>query len=167
MTKRERQMQSMLNYYGIDMGGQKDERLNKRDLKQFLDNINNSYDSQTVGEIFKKIRDKLKDNEEQNEEDKDPFFDSLKKDEEKTTDEELNGDFPIDFNSLSNRRIGYNDPEMQNFGFMNLNPDIEKFISWISDTLYSADHKVTITEENGVTIVKLEKIKKKRGGRKK
>jgi hypothetical protein len=56
---------------------------------------------------------------------------------------------------------------MQNFGYMNLNPEIEKFITWISDLLYSADHKVVITEEGNITNVRLEKIKKKRGGRKK
>jgi hypothetical protein len=56
---------------------------------------------------------------------------------------------------------------MQNFGFMNLNPEIEQFITWVSDLLYSADHRVVISEEGEVTHIRLEKIKKKRGGRKK
>jgi hypothetical protein len=50
---------------------------------------------------------------------------------------------------------------------MNLNPEIEQFITWVSDLLYSADHRVVISEEGEVTHIRLEKIKKKRGGRKK
>jgi hypothetical protein len=73
----------------------------------------------------------------------------------------------MDMNQFSNKNFGFGSNEMQNFGYMNLNPEIEKFITWISDLLYSADHKVVITEEGNITNVRLEKIKKKRGGRKK
>jgi hypothetical protein len=165
MTNREKQMKSMLNYYGIDTGGDRDEKLSKREQKKFLDNLNANYDAHTVHDILSKIKDKFKDKNKDQEESEDPFFDSLKSNEEESDREP----FPKDPNLFSDRRIGYNDPEMQNFGFMglNLNPEIEKFITWISDLLYSADHKVIITEDGNVTNVRLEKIKKKRGGRKK
>jgi hypothetical protein len=153
----------MLNYYGIDMTSVKDEKMNKKEQRDFLDTFNRNYDSYAVQDILKKVRDKLKDNLDNPEENDDPFFNNLKKDEE-----DSGRDFPLDPNDFSDRRIGYNNPEMQNFGFMNLNPEIEKFISWVSDLLYSADHKVVISEEGGnITHIRLEKIKKKRGGKKK
>ena len=163
MTNREKQLKSMLNYYGIDMAPVKDEKMNKKEQKNFLDTFNRNYDVYAVQDILKKVRDKLKDKLDNPEENDDPFFNNLKKDEE-----ESDGDtFPKDPNASSNRKIGYNDPEMQNFGFMNLNPEIEQFITWVSDLLYSADHRVVISEEGEVTHIRLEKIKKKRGGRKK
>ena len=158
MTNREKQIQSMLNYYGIDMGGTRDEKMNKTQKKKFLDTFNGNYDAQTVQDILQKVRDKLKgniDNTENFDEEKDPFFDSLKESSQDNKDET----FPIDMNSLS-KNFGMS----QAFG---MNPDIENFINWLSDTLYSADHKVIITEEGGITNIRLEKIKKKRGGRKK
>ena len=163
MTNREKQLQSMLNYYGIDMTSVKDEKMNKKEQRDFLDTFNRNYDSYAVQDILKKVRDKLKDNLDNPEENDDPFFNNLKKDEE-----DSGRDFPLDPNDFSDRRIGHNNPEMQNFGFMNLNPEIEKFITWVSDLLYSADHKVVISEEGAnITHIRLEKIKKKRGGRKK
>jgi hypothetical protein len=163
MTAREKKLKSMLNYYGIDMAPVKDEKMTKKDQKNFLDTFNRNYDTYAVQDILKKIKDKLKNNLDNPEENDDPFFKNLNKE-----DEESGEHFPMDPNSKSDRRIGYNDPEMQNFGFMDLNPEIEKFISWVSDLLYSADHKVVISEEGGnITHIRLEKIKKKRGGRKK
>jgi hypothetical protein len=146
------------------MGPVKDEKMTKLEKKKFLDTFNQNYDVYAVQDILKKVRDKLKDKlDNPDEENEDPFFKNLKKD-----DEESDNGFPIDPNTFSNKNLGWNNPEMQNFGFMNLNPEIEKFISWISDLLYSADHKVIISEEGkDITHIKLEKIKKKRGGRKK
>jgi hypothetical protein len=163
MTKREKQIESMLNYYGIQMSGDRDEKMTKKDQKNFLDRLNSNYDAHMVQDILSKISDKFKNKKDDfDEENDDPFFKNLNKD-----SGEFDNPFPMDPNSHSDRRIGYNDNEMQNFGFGSLNPEIEKFIGWISDLLYSADHKVTITEEGGITNVRLEKIKKKRGGRKK
>jgi hypothetical protein len=163
MTNREKQIESMLNYYGIQMSGDRDEKMTKKDQKNFLDRLNSNYDAHMVQDILSKISDKFKNKKDDfDEENDDPFFKNLNKD-----SGEFDNPFPMDPNSHSDRRIGYNDNEMQNFGFGSLNPEIEKFIGWISDLLYSADHKVTITEEGGITNVRLEKIKKKRGGRKK
>jgi|LakMenE01Jun11ns_1017448.scaffolds.fasta_scaffold9845290_3 hypothetical protein len=164
MTNREKQLKSMLNYYGIDMLPVKDEKMTKKDQKNFLDTFNRNYDVYAVQDILKKVRDKLKDKLDNPEENDDPFFKNLKKDEELDD----NTSFPLDMNSLSKFRHPLDNSEMQNFGFMNVNPEIEKFITWVSDLLYSADHKVVISEEGAnITHIRLEKIKKKRGGRKK
>ena len=159
MTNREKQLKSMLNYYGIDMIPVKDEKMTRQQTKDFLDRLNNSYDAQTVSDIFNKIRDKFNQNmDNPDEENNDPFFDSLKKEEQDSENH-----FPLDMNSFSDRRIGYSDKDNL-FGF---NPDIERFIGWVSQLLYSADHKVVISDEGDTTHIRLEKIKKKRGGRKK
>lgn len=162
MTKREKQIQSMLNYYGINIGGTRDEKMTKTEKKKFLDSFNGHYDAQTVQDILSKIKDKFKNNKPlENEESDDPFFDKLRE----KSDEEPTPPFPIDLNSLSGRRIGYDDFKHP-LGF---NPDIENFIDWLSDLLYSADHKVVIkeSEDGQTTYIELQKIKKKRGGRKK
>ena len=155
----------MLNYYQIDLGGSKDEKMTKREQKKFLDTLNSSYDAQTMQDILSKIKDKIKGNKPPDEESDDPFFDSIKGQSDDETPMPEN-QFPLDMNSISkafgSMPIGGKLP----FG---MNPDIEKFINWISDTLYSADHKVVIKESDDgqITYIELQKIKKKRGGRKK
>lgn len=164
MTKHERQIKSMLNYYGIDMGGRIDEKMSKRDQKKFLDNLNANYDTQTVQDILQKVRDKFKGNKPPEESD-DSFFDNIKPE----SDEEINlpeNPFPLDMNSISKAFGNIQSDGKNQFGF---NPEIEMFINWLSDLLYSADHKVVIkeSEDGQTTNIELQKIKKKRGGRKK
>lgn len=160
MTKHERQMKSMLNYYQIETGGGKDEKMSKRDQKKFLDNLNAAYDTYAVQDILSKIKDKIKGNKPQDEESDDPFFDNIKSksDEETPTPE---NPFPLDMNAIS-KAFGGKMP-------FDMNPEIEMFINWISDLLYSADHKVVIKEsDDGLTThIELQRLKKKRGGRKK
>jgi protein-arginine kinase activator protein McsA len=71
----------MLNYYGINTGGNRDEKMTKTEKKSFLDRLNGNYDAHTVHDILGKIRDKFNDkNKDQDEEESDdPLFDSLKK----------------------------------------------------------------------------------------
>lgn len=159
MTKRERQIKSMLDYYQIDMSNGKDEKMNKREQKKFLDNLNANYDAHTVHDIFSKIKDNFKNNRpEEDEESDDPFFDSLKKDSDKSKKD----DFQFDPLFPTNDKLG----QWGKGSFGPINPEIEKFLDWMTDLLYSADHKVTITEEGDITNIKLQKIKK-RGGKKK
>ena len=166
MTKHERQIKSMLNYYQIDTGGSKDEKMSKREQKKFLDNLNTAYDAQTVQDILSKIKDKIKGNKpKEDEESDDPFFDSIKggSDEETPTPE---NPFPLDMNSIAK---AFGAPSLGGKNPFGLNPDIEMFINWLSDLLYSADHNVVIKESDDgkTTFIELQKIKKKRGGRKK
>lgn len=164
MTKHERQIKSMLNYYQIDIGGSKDEKLSKREQKKFLDNLNENYDAQTVQDILQKVRDKIKGNKPKDEESDDPFFDSIKGSSEEENSPE--NPFPIDMNSISRAFSNIPHGGKNPFG---MNPEIEMFINWLSDLLYSADHKVVIKEsDDGLTThIELQRLKKKRGGRKK
>lgn len=157
MTKYEKKIQSMLSYYQIDMVGGKDEKMTKKDQKKFLDTLNANYDAYTIQDIMSKIKDKFKDSRKEDEESDDPFFDSLK---DKTEDKD--DLFPQDLNSLSGKKF---DQNKLPFG---MNPEIEMFINWLSDLLYSADHKVIVRESDDgqTTNIELQKIKKK-GGRKK
>ena len=82
MTNSEKQIKSMLNYFQIDTGGKKDEKMTKRDQKAFLDRLNANYDAHTVHDLLSKIKDKLKDNKPEDEESDDPFFDKLKNESE-------------------------------------------------------------------------------------
>jgi hypothetical protein len=160
MTKRERQLKSMLNYFEIDMGGTRNEKMTKQDAKNFFDKFNSIYDGYTVEEIVKKIRDKQTDDID-NEEDKDPFFDSLKDEADGKSD---TGDKQNPF--FNNFKPPFDFGSRQPQG-LNINPEIEKFLDWMTDLLYSADHKVVISEEGNITHIKLQKIKSKRGGKKK
>jgi hypothetical protein len=164
MTNYENKMKSMLNYYQIDIGGVKDEKMTKRNQKKFLDNLNANYDAHTINDLLSKIKDKIRDNKPKDEESDDPFFDKLKEGSESDFSN-LNDTFPKDMN-MPPKGFGSGgiDDGILPFG---MNPDIENFINWLSDLLYSADHAVTITEKGDVTNIKLEKLKKKRGGRKK
>lgn len=158
MTKYEKKIKSMLSYYQIDMTGGKDEKMSKKDQKKFLDTLNTNYDTHTVQDMLSKIKDKLKDSrKEEDEESDDPFFDSLR-----DKNEDKDDLFPQDLNSLSNKKF---DKNKLPFG---MNPEIEMFINWLSDLLYSADHKVIVRESDDgqTTNIELQKIKKK-GGRKK
>ena len=165
MTNGEKQLRSMLNYYQIELGGNKDEKMSKREQKKFLDNLNSAYDAYAVQDILSKIKDKIKGNKPPEEESDDPFFDSIKG----QSDDEPNAPenpFPLDMNSISKAFSNIPNNGKMPFG---MNPEIEMFINWLSDLLYSADHKVVVREsDDGLTTnIELQKIKKKRGGRKK
>lgn len=158
MTKRDRYIKSMLNYYEINVGGTRDEKMNSKDRKDFIDRLNENYDLHTVQDLLGKIRDKFSQRSEDQDEERDPFFDSLK-----NNDENKKDDLPFPHLPFSMP------PDMMGFHKSNqfgVNPEIEKFLDWLTNLLYSADHKVIISENGDVTNIKLQKIKK-RGGRKK
>lgn len=148
MTKREKQMKAMLNYFEIDMGSLRDEKMTKKALTKFLDDINLAYDKYTIQDTLKNIKDKLSKKFDENEEEKEDDF--------------LNAAFD-DMDSVNKNEAS--DASKFPFAF---NPEIEKFMSWLYNVLYSADHKVTIKESDDgkTTHIELTKIQKK-GGRKK
>jgi hypothetical protein len=161
MTKRERQLKSMLNYFEIDMGGTRNEKMTKRDAENFFDKFNSIYDGYTVEELVKKIRDRQPDDID-DEKNNDPFFDSLK---DETGDKDGTSGVGKNQNPFFNNfKPPFDFGSMQPPG---INPEIEKFLDWMTDLLYSADHKVVISEEGNITHIKLQKIKSKRGGKKK
>lgn len=146
MTKRERQLNSMLNYFEISTGGSKDETMTKTERKKFTDSINAAYDGAVIDELISKIKGKVDDgisNE-------DGFLDGGEEDD--------NSDFfPEDLAASYGDNGGHKKQKKS--------PEIEEFLNWLSGLLYSADHKVTVTtDKNGTTRIKMEQIKK--GGKK-
>ena len=152
MTKQERKLKSMLNYYEVNLGGKKDEKMTKKALSRFLDNFNQLYDFYTLQEIMKKIKDKRK--EELGDEDERDDFMMPSKDEEDDTFENEMMKNPEDFfgkNNLKGKDKNFNDP---------IDTDINKFLKWLTMVLYSGDHSVIITEDKGGINIRLVKINK-------
>ncbi len=155
MTKQEHKLKSMLNYYEVDLSGGKDERMSKKELNKFLDNLNQIYDFYTLQEIMKKIKDKRKE-ELDDDEDKDDFMLPLK-DEDQTEKDTFENEMmknPEDFfgkKDLTDKNKNFNDP---------IDTDINKFLKWLTMILYSGDHSVIITEDKTGINIKLVKINK-------
>ncbi len=155
MTKQEHKLKSMLNYYEVDLSGGKDERMSKKELNKFLDNLNQIYDFYTLQEIMKKIKDKRKE-ELDDDEDKDDFM-LPAKDEDQTEKDTFENEMmknPEDFfgkKDLTDKNKNFNDP---------IDTDINKFLKWLTMILYSGDHSVIITEDKSGINIKLVKINK-------
>ena len=159
MTKQERKLKHMLNYFEISSKGSKDEKLNKKEITKFLDTFWRMYDLLTVQEIVDKIKQKRKD------ETPSPFDNE---------DEDFNDDFNEDFNddlilpsdentddtifnkeTKSNKSdTHFNDP---------ISTDINKFLRWLTLVLYSGNHSVIISEDKSGMYIKLIKINKDKG----
>lgn len=143
MTKQERKLQSMLNYFEVDLNGKKDEKLSKKELSSFLYKFNQMLDFQILQEILQKLKEKRDSGEpdEFEDEDYDPMIPPKKSNTEN-----------LDFNSLSNNKSdNLNNP---------IDGDINKFLKWLTLILYSGDHSVIITEDKGGINIRLVKINK-------
>jgi len=153
MINQNRKIKSMLNYYQIDIGGIKSEKMTKNKREEFLDRFNNNYDTYTLQDIMDKIRDKFSDMPTANPEDEM----DLSKNMEDVDDIFGNLDdlAPIDDEEIENKINPFDKKQSK---------EIDRFINWISSVLYSANHKVIITEDGLTTNIKLIKIK---GGTKK
>ena len=108
MTKHEKKLKSMLNYYEIDLKGKKSEKLSSKDLTRFIDKFNRNYDVNVISEIISK----LKGEENHNPEDDDQvdyFLDNSDlEDDELNTDKNL--DKPIENKNLNHLTKNNNDP---------------------------------------------------------
>ena len=152
MTKQERKLKSMLNYYEVNLGGKKDEKMTKKALSRFLDNFNQLYDFYTLQEIMKKIKDKRKEDLGDDDE-RDDFMMPPKDEEEDTFENEMMKN-PEDFfgkNNLKGKDKNFNDP---------IDTDVNKFLKCLTMILYSGDHSVIITEDKGGINIRLVKINK-------
>lgn len=145
MTKQERRLQSMLNYFEVDLSGKKDEKMSKKELTSFLYKFNQMLDFQILQEILQKLKEK-RDNGEMDEfEDENEDYDPMIPPKKNNTEN-------FDFNSLSNNKSdNLNDP---------IDGDINKFLKWLTLLLYSGDHSVIITEDKNGINIKLVKINK-------
>lgn len=149
MTKHEKKLKSMLNYYEIDLKGKKSEKLSSKDLTRFIDKFNRNYDVNVISEIISK----LKGEENHNPEDDDQvdyFLDNSDlEDDELNTNKNL--DKPIENKNLNDLTKNNNDP---------VDNDINNFLKWLTLVLYSADHTVSIASSGKSIIIKLVKIDK-------
>jgi len=155
MTKQEHKLKSMLNYYEVNLGGKKDEKMSKKTLSKFLDDFNQIYDFYTLEEIMRKIKEKRKEEIDGDDEDKDFMMPpkELPKMDEDTFENEMMKN-PEDFfgkKNLKGKDKNFNDP---------IDTDINKFIKWLTLVLYSGDHSVIITEDKNGIYIKLVKINK-------
>jgi hypothetical protein len=152
MTKQEHKLKSMLNYYEVDLRGDKDEKMTKKALSRFLDNFNQIYDFYTLQDIMKKIKDKKKE-ELGDEEEKDDFMMPSNDEESDTFENEMMKN-PEDFfgkKDLDEKNKNFNDP---------IDTDVNKFLKWLTMLLYSGDHSVIITEDKTGINIRLVKINK-------
>lgn len=138
-------MDSMLDYLEIEQGSQKDERMNKRNLKKFLKQIADSYERQIVEDIVRKMKDNIE-NEMDNEPDGDEIDDWLDDTKGSNNDDKKLPGIPPNI---------YDNPIGDDF-----NPEIEKFLAWLSAVLYSGDHKIEISSSGNKTNILLIKLDK-------
>jgi predicted nucleic acid-binding protein len=155
MTKQEHKLKSMLNYYEVNLSGGHDERMSKKELNKFLDNLNQIYDFYTLQEIMKKIKDKRKEELDEDEDRDDFMFPPKEEDQtEKDTFENEMMKNPEDFfgkKDIDGKNKNFNDP---------IDTDINKFLKWLTMLLYSGDHSVIITEDKTGINIRLVKINK-------
>jgi len=154
MTKQEHKLKSMLNYYEVDLKGKKDEKMDKKDLKKFLDKFNNIMDYYILQDIISKIKEKREERpkfEDEDEEEIDPML--------KPKDEQKPPKINID---NSDKLFGDDELDTSNFDNLNdpIDTDINKFLKWLTLVLYSGDHSVIITEDKNGIYIKLIKINK-------
>jgi len=149
MTKQERKLKSMLNYFEVDLKGSHDEKLSKKEKNKFIDRFLQIYDSHVLQEILQKIKEqksKEKDFEESDEED--DFFTPPDYNSEKSDDIFGSG------SKKNNSPKDWNDP---------IDTDINKFLKWLTLVLYSGNHSVIISEDTNGIYIKLIKINKDKG----
>jgi len=150
MTKHEKKLKSMLNYFEVELTGVKDEKLSKDQLKNFLDRFNQFMDYYILEEIIKNIKKGREnksdenDSEYEDEEEDDPML--PKKNKNKNDDLKKDDSIGEELDSFD-----LNDP---------IATDINKFLRWLTLILYSGEHTVVITEDKNGINIKLIKINK-------
>lgn len=149
MTKHEKKLKSMLNYYEIDLKGKRSEKLSSKDLTRFIDKFNRNYDVNVISEIISKL--KGEENHNPDDDDQIDYFldNSDLEDDGLSTDKNL--DKPIENKNLNDLTKNNNDP---------VDSDINNFLKWLTLVLYSADHTVSIASSGKSIIIKLVKIDK-------
>lgn len=149
MTKHEKKLKSMLNYYEIDLKGKRSEKLSSKDLTRFIDKFNRNYDVNVISEIISKL--KGEENHNPDDDDQIDYFldNSDLEDNGLSTDKNL--DKPIENKNLNDLTKNNNDP---------VDSDINNFLKWLTLVLYSADHTVSIASSGKSIIIKLVKIDK-------
>jgi hypothetical protein len=155
MTKQERKLKHMLNYFEISSKGSKDEKLNKKEITKFLDTFWRMYDLLTVQEIVDKIKQKRKDETPLPFDNEDEDFNEEFNEDSMFPSEEDTDDTLFNKETKSNEsNTNFNDP---------ISTDINKFLRWLTLILYSGNHSVIISEDINGIFIKLIKINKDKG----
>ena len=152
MTKQERKLKSMLNYFEVTLKGSKDEKLNKKELDTFIDKFWRIHDLLTVQDIIEKLKQKRKD------EFPPPSDEGAEEDEDWMLPPKEEGEIDDDFfgkvESKKENKENLSDP---------ISTDINKFLRWLTLILYSGNHSVIISEDINGMYIKLIKINKDKG----
>jgi len=161
MTKKEKQMKSMLNYFQIDLSNGKDESMSKKEKEVFMDKFYESFDKIVLEDVFKKIKDKM-DEMKNNPEDMDELnpFDPLgdENEEDSFLDPEDNYDELKGMQDFMGKPSGKELPSGIPDG-----KQIESFLLWLRSLLYSGDHMIVV-DGDGKNITNI-KIMKMKGGK--
>jgi len=152
MTKQERKLKHMLNYFEISSKGSKDEKLNKKELDTFIDKFWRIHDLLTVQDIIEKLKQKRKD------EFPPPSDEYAEEDEDWMLPPKEEGEIDDDF-------FGKVEPKKENKENLGdpISTDINKFLRWLTLILYSGNHSVIISEDIHGMYIKLIKINKDKG----
>lgn len=149
MTKQERKLKSMLNYFQIDLKGLTDEKISIKDKNKFIDRFNQIYDSLILQDIVEKIKQKRKD-------EMPPFDDE---------EEDFSEDWMLP--SEEDNYDSFDEEKKQNENDKSLSDpistDINKFLKWLTLILYTGNHSVIISEDKSGIYIKLIKINKDKG----
>jgi hypothetical protein len=158
MTKYERKLMHMLKYYQVEVNGNKDEKMSKKELQKYLDKFNQVLDYYILQDIISKIKDKNKndgsnpddespfsedymDGSDDDFEEKDPFFDNIQPEPKK------NNKTPNE-----NKTPNTNDP---------IDADINKFLKWLTLVLYTGDYTVIVNDDGKIINIKLVRLNDK------
>jgi len=151
MTKQERKLKSMLNYFQIDLKSVTDEKISIKEKNKFIDRFNQIYDSLILQDIVEKIKQKTKD-------EKSSPFDNDNDNEDEDFSEDWSEEDSYD---------SFDEKKTQNENDKNLSDpistDINKFLKWLTLVLYTGNHSVIISEDTSGIYIKLIKIKKDKG----
>jgi hypothetical protein len=146
-------IKSMLNYYEIDVGGKRSEKMTDEQRKLFIDKFNMIYDSEVVRDVIKRISDSIKNSSEQNNEEKDAlnsevedfdlFDENLFSEESKSPDANKNPTTSAD--------------DLQYL------KEVNTFLGWLYGVLIQSRYSVLISNEGNITNIQL--INTKPGGK--
>lgn len=149
MTKQELKLKSMLNYYEIDLAGNKDEKLSKKDLDKFLDRFNQILDYYMLQEIIQKIKSGNQPNSDNPPKEFEDFDDDYEDEENAFEDfiEDKKEEKTENPNSEISREI-----------YSNSNPkdvDLNNFLKWLTLILYTGDYTVVVNDDGKTIHIKL------------
>lgn len=151
MTKYEKKLVSMLNYYEVSVAkNKKDEKMSKKDLNRFLDRFNQHLDLYVLEDIIKKIKggdkgktEKSEGNDNQEENPLKPFENN--EEDEYFEEQDFFLDKPEEKEKASSNEI-YDDKILT---------DINNFLKWLTFILFTGEYSVIVNDDGKTINIKL------------